>query len=144
MLRELNRRVVTSRSLRIEFEGALYHVTTRGDRGETIFDDDTDRSALRATIAQAMGRFDATTFAHFSMGMHHHLVLSTQRPNLSRLMRYINGIYAQIYSRRHPMVGHLFQGRIKEILVDRNGYVLEVCRYVDLNPVRATVRPVWH
>ena len=71
------------------------------------------------------------------MDNHYHLVLHTRRANLSRIMRDVNGIYTQAYNRRHGTVGHLFQGRFKAILVDRDAYLLEVCRYVDLNPVRA-------
>lgn len=71
------------------------------------------------------------------MGNHYHVVLQTHRPNLSRLMRHVNGVYTQTYNRRHGLVGHLFQGRFKAILVDKENYFLEVCRYVDLNPVRA-------
>jgi putative transposase len=126
-----------SRPLRIEFPGAIYHVTSRGDRREPIFDDDTDRIAFVDVIAQALARFDACALAFCLMDNHYHLVLHTRRPNLSALMRQINGVYTQVYNRRHGKVGHLFQGRFKGILVDRDAYLLEVCRYVDLNPVRA-------
>ena len=73
------------------------------------------------------------------MDNHYHLALHTRRANLSRLMRHINGVYTQAYNRRHRKVGHLFQGRFKAILVDGDAYLLEVCRYVDLNPVRANM-----
>ncbi len=126
-----------SRPLRIEFPGAVYHVTSRGDRREPIFDDDTDRIAFVDVIAQALERFDACVLAFCLMDNHYHLVLHTRRANLSGLMRQVNGVYTQAYNRRHGKVGHLFQGRFKGILVDRDAYLLEVCRYVDLNPVRA-------
>jgi REP element-mobilizing transposase RayT len=126
-----------ARPLRLEFPGALYHVTTRGDRREPIFEDDSDRHAFLTVLAQALERFEATAFAYCLMGNHYHVVLQTQRPNLSRLMRHVNGLYTQRYNRRHRKVGHLFQGRFKAILADRDPYLLEVCRYVDLNPVRA-------
>ena len=71
------------------------------------------------------------------MNNHYHFVLQTKRANLSRLMRHINGVYTQAYNRRHCKSGHVFQGRFKAVLVDRDAYFLEVCRYVDLNPVRA-------
>jgi hypothetical protein len=71
------------------------------------------------------------------MSNHYHIVLQTHRPNLSRLMRHLNGVYTQRYNRRHNKVGHLFQGRFKAVLVDEESYFLEVCRYVDLNPLRA-------
>ena len=126
-----------SRPLRIEFPGAIYHVTSRGDRREPIFEDDDDRVNFLAVIAQAMSRFDAVALAYCLMGNHYHFVIHTRQANLSRLMRHINGVYTQIYNRRHRKVGHLFQGRFKAILVDQDAYLLEVCRYVDLNPVRA-------
>ncbi len=126
-----------ARPLRIEFPGAIYHVTSRGDRRERIFDDDVDRQSFLDVIAQALSRFDAVALAYCLMDNHYHFVLHTRRANLSQLMRQINGVYTQAYNRRHSKVGHLFQGRFKGILVDQDAYLLEVCRYVDLNPVRA-------
>ena len=126
-----------ARPLRLEFPDAIYHVTSRGDRREPIFEDDLDRDAFLTTLAQATARFDAAVLAYCLMDNHYHLVIHTRRGNLSRLMQQLNGIYTQTYNRRHNKVGHLFQGRFKGILVDENAYLLEVCRYVDLNPVRA-------
>ncbi len=126
-----------TRPLRIEFPGAIYHVTSRGDRREPIFDDDVDRERLLAIVAQTLQRCDAQMLAYCLMGNHYHFVLYTRRANLSALMQQLNGIYTQAYNRRHAKVGHLFQGRFKAILVDRDSYLLEVCRYVELNPVRA-------
>src|SRR5690349_13339442 len=126
-----------ARPLRIEFPGAVYHVTSRGDRREDIFVDDGDRDALLQILGQALSRFDAQALAYCLMANHYHFVLHTRQPNLSVLMRHINGVYTQTYNRRHHKAGHLFQGRYKAILVDRDAYLLEVCRYVDLNPVRA-------
>ena len=126
-----------SRPLRIEFPGAVYHVTARGDRREAIFLDDDDRVLWLRTLAEALARFDAMALAFCLMGNHYHLVLRTQRANLSRLMRHVNGVYTQRFNRRHGKTGHVFQGRFKAIVVDRDAYLVEVCRYVDLNPVRA-------
>jgi putative transposase len=128
-----------SRPLRIEFPGAVYHVTSRGDRRESIFADDVDRVALLAVIEQALERFDAQMLAYCLMGNHYHFVLHTRNANLSLLMRHINGVYSQRFNRRHGLVGHLLQGRFKAILVDRDAYLLAVCRYVELNPVRAAM-----
>ena len=128
-----------ARPLRIEFPGAIYHVTSRGDRREAIFDDDTDREALLQVLDRTLTRFDGCVFAYCLMDNHYHLVLHTRRANLSRIMRDVNGIYTQAYNHRHGTVGHLFQGRFKAILVDRDAYLLEVCRYVELNPVRAAM-----
>jgi REP element-mobilizing transposase RayT len=126
-----------SRPLRIEFPGAIYHVTSRGDRRESIYRDDKDRGGHLAVIAQAMERFDAQVLAYCLMINHFHLVLHTRQANLSRLMRHINGVYTQRFNRRHGLVGHLFQGRFKAILVDRDAYLLALCRYVERNPVAA-------
>lgn len=126
-----------ARPLRIEFADAVYHVTSRGDRREDIFVDDEDRNAFLAVIAHALTRFDAAILAYCLMGNHYHLVIQTRKANLSALMRQINGVYTQTFNRRHSQVGHLFQGRFKAILVDRDAYLLELCRYVELNPVRA-------
>jgi putative transposase len=125
------------RPLRIEYPGAVYHVTSRGDRREPIAADDTDRALFLEVLGQALLRFDAQAWAYCLMGNHYHLVLHTREANLSRLMRQINGVYTQTFNRRHGVTGHLFQGRFKAILVDSDSYLLEVCRYVDLNPVRA-------
>jgi REP element-mobilizing transposase RayT len=126
-----------ARPLRIEFTDAVYHVTARGDRQEMIFLDDADRRLFLDLLAQAFDRFDASALAYCLMGNHYHLVLRTRQPNLSALMRHVNGVFTQRMNRRHGKVGHVFQGRFKAILVDRDAYLLEVCRYVDLNPVRA-------
>ena len=127
------------RPLRIEYPGAVYHVTSRGDRREPIAKDDIDRAAFLSVAAQAFERFDAHAWAYCLMGNHYHLVIRTREANLSRLMRHINGVYTQAFNRRHQLTGHLFQGRFKAILVDSDSYLLEVCRYVDLNPVRANM-----
>ncbi|MDP3083049.1 MAG: transposase [Rubrivivax sp.] len=126
-----------ARPLRIEFPGAVYHVTARGDRREPIFADDTDRATLLGVLAQGLERFEAEALAYCLMGNHYHFVLQTRQANLSRLMRHVNGVYTQRFNRRHDKVGHLFQGRFTAILVDCDAYLLTLCRYVELNPVRA-------
>ena len=127
------------RPLRIEYPGAVYHVTSRGDRREPIGKDDIDQIAFLAIAGHALERVDAHAWAYCLMGNHYHLVIRTREANLSRLMRHINGVYTQTFNRRHQLAGHLFQGRFKAILVDSDSYLLEVCRYVDLNPVRAHI-----
>jgi REP element-mobilizing transposase RayT len=126
-----------ARPLRIEFPDAVYHVTSRGDRQERIFCDDGDRELFLRIVDLAMARLDAEVFAFCLMGNHFHLVVRTRQPNLSRLMRHINGGYTQGYNRRHAVKGHLFQRRFHAVLVDSDAYLVEVCRYVELNPVRA-------
>ena len=130
-----------SRPLRIEFPGAVYHVTARGDRREPIYRDDADRLAQLAVMAVALDRFEAQLLAYCLMGNHYHLVLHTRQANLFRLMRHINGVYTQTFNRRHRLVGRLFQGRFKAILVDRDRYLLALCRYVERNPVAAKLVP---
>jgi REP element-mobilizing transposase RayT len=98
-------------------------VTSRGDRREPIFEDDIDRQSLLEVAEQGMKRFDAVVYAYCLMGNHYHFVLQTHQPNLSRLMRHINGVYTQAYNRRHRKIGHLFQGRFKAVLVDKDAYL---------------------
>ena len=124
-----------ARPLRIEFPHAIYHVTSRGDRREPIYRRDDDRRMHLDVIAQTMSRFDAQLLAFCLMGNHFHLVLHTRQPNLSRLMRHLNGVYTQSFNRHHGLSGHLFQGRFKAILVDRDSYLMALCRYVERNPV---------
>jgi putative transposase len=128
-----------ARPLRIDFPEALYHVTSRGDRREPIFFDDADRLAFLDVLALGCERLEVDAHAWCLMGNHYHLVLATPQGNLSALMRHLNGVYTQRFNRRHGKVGHVFQGRFKAILVDRDAYLLAVCRYVDLNPVRARI-----
>ncbi len=126
-----------ARSMRIEFPGAVYHVTSRGDRREAIYDDDQDAQRFMAVLGQATDRFGARLLAYCLMTNHYHLVLVTPTGGLSLHMRHINGVYAQSYNQRHGLTGHLFQSRYKAILVDRDAYLMTLCRYVELNPVRA-------
>jgi|SRR5687768_9225932 len=126
-----------ARPLRIEYDGALYHVTSRGNELKAIFRDDGDRHLFLNILAQVTERFHWICHAYCLMGNHYHLVIETLDGNLSKGMRQLNGVYTQAYNRRHHRVGHLFQGRFKAILVQKESYYLEVCRYVVLNPVRA-------
>lgn len=126
-----------SRPIRIEFPDALYHVTARGDRREDIFEDDQDRQMFLSTLGQVVVRFNWICHAYCLMDNHYHLMIQTPDGNLSKGMRQLNGVYTQASNRRYRRVGHLFQGRFKAILVDSNTYLLELTRYVVLNPVRA-------
>ncbi len=126
-----------ARPLRIEFPGAIYHVTSRGNARRRIFLDDSDRETFLSTLAWVVERFGWVCHAYCLMDNHFHLMIETPEPNLSRGMRQLNGVYTQGFNRRHRKVGHLFQGRFKAILVERDSYLLELARYVVLNPVRA-------
>ena len=126
-----------SRPIRIEFPDALYHVTARGDRREDIFEDDQDRQAFLLTLEQIVAQFNWLCYAWCLMDNHYHLLIQTPDGNLSKGMRQLNGVTTQTSHRRHRRVGHLFQGRFKAILVDHDAYLLELSRYIVLNPVRA-------
>ena len=128
-----------ARPLRIEYAGALYHVTSRGDRQEAIFDDDQDRRAFLNILGEVVSRFHWRCHAYCLMGNHYHLMIETPEANLTKGMRHLNGVFTQWSNRRHKRSGHLFQGRYKAILVDRDSYFLELARYIVLNPVRAAM-----
>jgi len=126
-----------ARSLRIEYPGALYHVTSRGDRQEAIFEDDADRHKFLEVFANVVKQMQWVCYGYCLMDNHYHLIVATPDANLAKGMRQINGTYTQASNRRHNRVGHLFQGRYKSIVVDGDAYLLELARYVVLNPVRA-------
>lgn len=126
-----------ARPLRLAFPHAVYHVTSRGNALRKIYQDTADRKQFLAILAQAVSRYGWLCHAYCLMNNHYHLVLETPAANLSRGMRHLNGMYTQAFNRRHGRVGHLFQGRYKAIVVEKESYLLELCRYVVLNPVRA-------
>ena len=126
-----------ARPLRLEYPGALWHITSRGNEQRPIFLDDEDRLAFLALLARAIVRHDWILHAYVLMTNHFHLVLETPQCTLSRGMHWLNTCYVQYFNRKYKRSGHLFQGRFKGILVDSNEYFLEVCRYTVLNPVRA-------
>ena len=126
-----------ARPLRLEYSGALYHVTSRGNAKADIFLDDADRRIFLRTLGSTIARYGWVLHAFCLMGNHYHLLLQTPQPNLSRGMRQVNGVYTQCFNRRHEHVGHVFQGRFGGVLVERESYLLELARYVPLNPVRA-------
>lgn len=125
-----------SRPLRLEFSGALYHVTSRGNEKKPIFTDDSDFKIFLSLISEVCHRFNWVIHSYCLMTNHYHLVVETPDGNLSRGMRHLNGVYTQRFNSKHKRIGHLFQGRYKAILVDKDSYLLELCRYVVLNPVR--------
>jgi len=126
-----------SRPLRLEFSGALYHVTSRGNEKKAIYLEDSDFEMFLSLLAEVCLRFNWVIHSYCLMTNHYHLVIETPEGNLSRGMRHLNGVYTQRFNSKHKRVGHLYQGRYKAILVDKEGYLLELCRYVVLNPVRA-------
>ncbi|HUO57935.1 MAG TPA: transposase [bacterium] len=125
------------RPRRIQYEGAVYHVTSRGNERRKIVQDDSDRWLFVRLLAEATDRFNLLCHAWVLMDNHYHLLLETPAGNLSAAMKHLNAVYTQKYNRRHERVGHLFQGRFKAIHVEKEAYLKELCRYVVLNPVRA-------
>ncbi|MGC2062405.1 MAG: transposase [Thermodesulfovibrionales bacterium] len=128
-----------ARPLRIEYAGAFYHITARGNERKEIFRDDKDRERFLGYLETAVGRYKAVIYVYCLMGNHYHLLLSTPMGNLSQIMRHINGGYTTYFNKRHKRFGHLFQGRYKAILVDADPYAGELSRYIHLNPVRANM-----
>lgn len=126
-----------ARPLRLEFASALYHITSRGDRREYIFENDNDRQAFLKILGDVCHSHNWICHAYCLMTNHYHLLIETPDGNLSKGMRQLNGIYTQAFNQQHQRVGHFFQGRYKAILVDKNSYLLEVAPYIVLNPVRA-------
>ena len=126
-----------ARPLRLEFPGAIYHLTSRGDRKEPIYEDDNDRLQWLDVLSRACERYNWRVYAYCLMDNHYHVLLETADGNLSKGMRHLNGVYTQYFNRQHNRVGHVFQGRYKAILVEKESYLLELSRYVVLNPIRA-------
>jgi len=128
-----------ARKLRIQYEGAIYHVMNRGDRRQNIFRDDQDRERFLETLGEACAKTDWQIHAWCLMRNHFHLVVETPKANLVAGMKWLLGTYTSRFNRRHRFFGHLFSGRYKALFVDGSGdgYLKTVCDYVHLNPVRA-------
>jgi putative transposase len=121
----------------LEYPGALHHVTSRGNGKQSIFRDDKDRRYFLNLLTHIAQRFHFILHAYCLMDNHYHLIVETPEGNLSKGMRQINGVYTQKFNWKYETTGHVFQGRYKAILVDKDAYLLELARYVVLNPVRA-------
>ena len=128
-----------ARPLRIEFEGALYHLTGRGNARQRIFADDKDRAKFVQLLIESLQRYDVALHGYVLMRNHYHLIAETRRANLGRWMHWLTTAYTVYFNRRHRRVGHLFQGRYKSIVVEAEGYLLTLSRYLHLNPVRGRV-----
>jgi REP element-mobilizing transposase RayT len=135
-----------ARPLRIEYPGAFYHVTARGNEQKDVFKSRKDREQFLAYLESASERYGAVIHAYCLMGNHYHLLLETPEGNLAQIMRHIGGAYTTYFNIKRKRAGHLFQGRYKAILVDKDAYALELSRYIHLNPVRAGIvgRPEDH
>jgi len=126
-----------SRPLRIEYPGALYHLTARGNSRDDIFLNDEDRHCFLQLFGEEIVQQGWICYAYCLMDNHYHLLVETPEGNLVCGMRRLNGRYTQSFNHRHGHVGHVFQGRYKSILVEKDAYLLELSRYIALNPVRA-------
>lgn len=126
-----------ARPLRVEFNGALYHVTSRGNARQDVFCNDTDRRIFLKNLTYCLALHNVILHAYVLMGNHYHLFVETPAGNLSDFMRDTNGNYTQWFNRINGRVGHLWQGRYKAFVIDGDNYLFEVARYVVLNPVRA-------
>ncbi len=126
-----------ARPLRIEYPDAVYHVTARGNAKNDIFHSDTDRNTFLKILSGVVLRYNWLCHAYCLMDNHYHLLIETPDGNLSVGMRQLNGVYTQKHNWLHQKSGHVFQGRFKAIVVEKESYLLELCRYVVLNPVRA-------
>ena len=115
----------------------IYHVTSRGNRGQVTFATDRDRVRFLGLLDTVCARAGWTVHAYCLMQNHYHLVLEVEDPTLSRGLQQLNGVFAQTFNRRHGFVGHLFQGRFHSVRVDTEPHLLELARYLPLNPVRA-------
>jgi len=127
------------RPLRIELAGGVYHVTSRGDGRENIYLTDEDRRCWLTVFEQVCERFNWVCHGWCQMSNHYHIILETPEANLAQGMRQLNGVYTQRFNRAHSRVGHVYQGRYKAVLVERESYLLELARYVVLNPLRANM-----
>ena len=126
-----------ARSLRIQYPGAFYHVTSRGNEQKNVFKSKTDREKFLSYLESATERYDARIHAYCLMTNHYHLLLETPEANLSQIMQHINGAYTSYFNTKRKRSGHLFQGRYKSIVVEADEYATQLSRYIHLNPVRA-------
>src|ERR1043166_1855603 len=125
-----------ARKPRVEFKGAFYHVIVRGNQRQKIFRDDRDRLTYLDRVEHYRQRYGFKIYAYVLMANHVHLLLQTGKTPLSKILQGIQFTYTRYHNQRYRTVGHLFQGRYKAILCDRNAYLIELVRYIHLNPTR--------
>ena len=126
-----------ARPLRIEYPGAFYHISSRGNNKQNIFLDDADRKSFLEVLSKVIEDREWICYAFCLMNNHYHLSIETKKANLSRGMQQLDSVYARRFNKRHERVGHLFQARFHATLIEKEGYLLEVLRYIVLNPVKA-------
>jgi putative transposase len=126
-----------ARPLRIEYAGAFYHVTARGNERKAVFKSRRDREQFLGYLESATERYGAVIHVYCLMDNHYHLLIETPLGNLSKIMQHINGAYTMYFNTKRKRCGHLLQGRYKAILVEADEYSMELSRYIHRNPVRA-------
>ncbi|KKK67238.1 hypothetical protein LCGC14_2956080, partial [marine sediment metagenome] len=126
-----------ARPLRIEFKGALYHILSRGNERRDIFLGDDDYQTFLDVLKEMSERFEVDIFAYVLMSNHYHLLIRTNQPNLSKSMQWVGTTYTRRFNLKHFRSGHLFQGRFKSFIIQKDNYLLTALRYVEGNPVRA-------
>jgi len=125
-----------ARPIRVEFKNAVYFISSKGNSGNSIVSDDTDRELLLETLQYVTGRYGWKCHAYSIGDTEYNFAIETPKANLSIAMRQLNGIYTQKYNRKHKTKGHIFQGRFKAVLVEKDSFLLDICRHVVLLPVR--------
>lgn len=128
-----------ARPLRIEYEGALYHITARGNERNTIYREEGDFKKFLDILSELPQRYGIVIHGYVLMGNHYHLLIETPKGNITRVMHYLNATYTGYFNRKYKRVGHLFQGRYKGFLIEKERYLLSVSRYIHLNPIRAKI-----
>ena len=128
-----------ARQLRLAFEDACYHISSRGSRKGKIFYTDEDKSYFLELLNQTCNKYSITCYAYCLMDKHYHLFINTQKPNISQAMHFLNTSYTNWYKAKHNIVGSILQGRYKSIIVDKDTYALVLSTYIHLNPLRAGI-----
>ncbi|GBE05854.1 chromosomal replication initiation protein [bacterium BMS3Abin10] len=128
-----------ARPLRIEYDGALYHITSRGNEKKPIYRKDGDCRKFLKILSELPARYQVVIHGYVLMENHYHLLIETPKGNITRVMHYLNTAYTVYFNKKHQRVGHLFQGRYKGLLIEKERYLLSVSRYIHLNPVRALI-----
>lgn len=128
-----------ARPLRITYPSAFYHITSRGNERKNIFRSNRDREKFLEYLETATERYNAVIHVFCLMDNHYHILIETPICNLSQIMRHINGAYTTYFNVKRARSGHLFQGRYRAILVEKDAYAKELSRYIHLNPVRAKI-----
>ncbi len=126
-----------ARPLRIEYNGALYHITSRGNERNPIYKEEGDYQRFRDILSELPQRYGIIIHGYVLMRNHYHLLIETPKGNITKVMHYVNATYTGYFNKKYKRIGHLLQGRYKGILIEKDRYLLSVSRYIHLNPIRA-------